>query len=337
MAEIQDLDVSAFIALILIQTSNLRRLSFSTAHGNMDDITIWQKVGKLQTERKVSYLPGRLKELRIEYVLDWCYPSFGDVEDLYLPFIKDLDVFHVGPLYRGDPPKIGPGSLNISNLKLQVSQPGNIIIDFIKGCKALRSFEYRVVEDDGGLFPPGHLRSLLRAHAHCLEEFTGFFGVSYVEEPQVESDEKNPRYGSFADFVYLKRMDVEGCLINRLRRAEFPPALEMYTVRTEGDYHRDISTLLNSSRDAGFPPLKMNVIAETRTDGNTFEQWEKNPDRECRALVEMLRGTRISVRLVVTSGYHGTAEHLVFADADGYRREADVEIDTQRLSDPDGF
>ena len=328
---IQGLYVSAFIPLILIQTSNLHRLSFTTLDVDAYDVKIWREVGDLQREREATYLPAQLKELEIKYNTTYCFPSFGEVEDLYLPFIKSLDVCHLGPFYCGDPPTIEPGTLNISDLALQVSQPGEITVDFINGCTALRSFKYRVVEDDGGYFLPGHLQAPLRAHAHTLEELKAYFGTTapgsddddYEEEEELGEDEEF--YASFAEFVCLKRLTAEGYLMHRLERADFPPALEEYTVRSEGNFSRDILKLLSSSRDAGFPPLKMNIVSHQRWS-TINERWEEDPDRECAALVEMLRGTRISVKLVVTSPYNGPPDHLVFADGVGYRRKGHGDI-----------
>ena len=332
--KVQELHVSAFIALVLIQTPNLRRLDFTTSDLDMYDVDIWRDVGRLQLERGTTYLSGKLKELKLEYTLDWCYPTFEDVEELYLPFLKDVDVLHLGPLTFMDAPPIEPGSLNISDLKLQVSQPSEVTVDFIRGCKTLKRFEYQVVEDDGGYFLAGHLQRGLAPHARCLEELTASIRLSYGSDSEAEGEaeledgdeDEDERFSSFADFVSLKRLDVEGSVMKRLRRADFPPQLEVYTVRTSGYYLRCVSALLDSSKDAAWPPLRMNVVAEVKRDSRTFKRWKTNPDRECAVLVEKLHGTRISVMLVLIpeGSYPAPSGHVVWADADGYRREDSV-------------
>ena len=345
LEQIKILDASAFIPLILIQTPNLHRLSVTlspdeiiTLSPNNDEVHIWSEVGDLQRKREATYLPTQLKELEIKYDRDSEIPSFGQVENLYLPFIKNLDVCHLGSFFCDDPSAtIKPGTLNISDLALQVDRPGDITVDFINGCTALRSFKYRLVESNYGYVLPGHLQRLLRPHAHTLEELTADFLTKYsgseVEEYEEEIEADDRFYASFADFVRLKRMEVDGCFMHYLQRANLPPALEEYTVGTRGNFLRDISKLISSSRDMGFPPLKMNVIAFAQSPGPIHQRWEEDPDRECAALVERLRGTRISVKLVFTELGNKWPNHLVLADGVGYRRTSHGDISEDDVGD----
>ena len=89
-----------------------------------------------------------------------------------------------------------------------------------------------------------------------------------------------------------------------------------------------ISTLLDSSEDAGFPPLTMNIVAE-------LERWEGETDRKYAALVERLRGTRASVKLLLL--HDRTAKYVVWADGDGYQREDVADGDVDRLLGLDDF